>query len=185
MSAVQERRNQRARERGFISYGQQRRHNRNVRNRRDLGKLPPTARQARQQALDAIAVTRREGIGLSEAARQQGISPQAVAFWSGTTVEHAGGTWRVANADRLYRSMFVYSDGQKMLIDVRGSRVASNVGRYHAAVGHYLNTGDDSRLRRLNGVKVAGVELETDPDVIDQIARRGVIEFDSIYRMVN
>lgn len=129
-------------------------------------------------------MARREGISLDDAAFLSIITPQAVAFWAPDAVIRTGSTWVVKPADRIYRPMFVYSDGQRRSIEVRGSRVASDVGRYHSAVGHYLNTGDDSRIRAMTGVRVAGVELETDPDVIDDLARRGVFEFESIYRLV-
>lgn len=179
-----QRRNQLAQERGFRNYSEQRSTIRRVRNRSDLASLPPTAQLRRQQALDVIAMSRRDGISIEAASRQQGVSTQAVAYWAGDIVRRAGGSLAVSASDRLYRPMFVYSNGAKVPIDVRGSRVASDVGRYHSAVGHYLATGDDSRLRRLSGIAVAGVELETDLDVLDDLARRGVFEFESIYRLV-
>ena len=81
--------------------------------------------------------------------------------------------------------MFVYSSGQIVPVDVRGSRSASTVGRYHAAIHRYLTTGDEHDLAQFRGLKVAGVELETDLDVIDTLARRGEFDFESIYRMVS
>lgn len=184
MSAM-ERRNELARERGFRNYSEQRRFDRNITNRAKLAALPAQAQQQRQLALDALAVSRREGIGLTAAASRQGISAQAVAWWTGDTVTRGGGRWQVAPSDRLFRPMYLYSDGQRVAVDVRGSRVASDIGRYHSAIGHYLRTGDTSRLTRLTGLRIAGVEVETDPDVIDGLARRGVFEFESIYRMVS
>lgn len=179
------RRNQLARERGFRNYAEQRRHDRNITNQIKLSDLPAKAQQQRHVALDALATARREGVSLEQASRREGITPQAVAWWTGDAVTRSGGTWQVTGADRLLRPMYIYSDGQRVHTTVRGSRIASDIGRYHSAVGHYLNTGDDSRLRRFRGVTIQGVELETDPDVIDDLARRGVFEFESIYRMVS
>ena len=179
-----QRRNQLARQRGFSSYSQQRGHSREVTNRADLDSLPPDAQEMRLRALDAIADARRSGSSLDDAAWRALIDPQAVAFWAPDAVTRSGAGWRVASADRMFRPMFVYSGGRRHLIDVRGSRVASQVGLYHSAVGHYLSTGDSSRLARFGGVRVAGVELETNPEVIDQLARRGVFEFETIYQAV-
>lgn len=181
----QRRRNQLARERGFRSYAEQRRFARHVTNRRELSRLPPRAIHRRQLALDVLAAVRHDGIDLDTAARREGISPQAVAWWTEGAVTRAGGEWTVSSADRLLRLMYVYSDGRRVMVDVRGSRVASDIGRYHSAIGRYLNTGDESGLRAMQGVRVQGIELETDPDVIDDLARRGVFEFESIYRMVS
>lgn len=172
------RRNALSRARGFTSYAQQRRYSPEVENRGALEALPPSAREARQASLDAVAAVRREGIDLATAARRYGTTPEAVAWWTGTT---RGG---VAAADRLFRPMYVYSAGQVAPVDVRGSRVASTIGSYHSAVQHYLNHGDASRLQAFTGTRVAGVELETDLEVIDELARRGEFDFDSIYRMV-
>ena len=184
-SAATSRRNELARERGFASYSEQRRYDRNVKNSKQLGDLPAGAQQARQDALYAIAVARREGIDLEEASRYAFTTPQSIAYWAPDVVTSTRSGWTIKPADRMYRPMYVYADGRQQAIDVRGSRVASTIGRYHSAIGHYLATGDDSRLQPFTGVTVAGVELETDPDVLDAIARREIFEFESIYRMVS
>jgi hypothetical protein len=94
------------------------------------------------------------------------------------------GRVRATAADRLYRPLFVYSGGRRVDVDVRGSRKASLVGAYHGAVRRYLATGEQEELRPFVGRTVAGVELEADPEVIEDIAHRGGFDFDSIYRMV-
>lgn len=108
----------------------------------------------------------------------------AVRWWASPAVERRRNEWQVTPGDRLYRPMYAYSGGRVEPVDVRGSRVASTVGRYHSAVQRYLHTGDVSALARFAGTKVGGVELETDLDVIDEMARRGQFDFESIYRVV-
>lgn len=179
------RRNAAARARGFTSYGQQRRYSNVVRNRADLAALPSGAQRARQEALDVLAVARREGLDIAEAARRERVSLDAVTYWANDAIQRTGRNWSPTAADRLFRPMYVYSAGQPVSVDVRGSRTSSTIGRYHSAVQHYLNTGDASRLERLKGVAVGGVELETDIDVLDELARRGAFDFESIYRMVD
>ena len=68
---------------------------------------------------------------------------------------------------------------------MRGSRSASLVGEHWSAIGHYLNTDDDSRLRALEGKTVAGIPLETDPGLIDEWERRGELEIDDIYDLTS
>ena len=58
---------------------------------------------------------------------------------------------------------------------------ASTVGRYWSGVKQGLNTGDWSRVAELRGVKIGGVELETDPDEIAWWARAGDLPFEDIY----
>ena len=74
-------------------------------------------------------------------------------------------------------------DGVEHEVSVRGSRAASMVGEHWSAIGHYLKTGDDSRLRKLRGKRVAGIELETDPASIDLWERRGELEIEDIYEL--
>ncbi|MCU1358016.1 MAG: hypothetical protein JWM89_3434 [Acidimicrobiales bacterium] len=178
------RRNELARARGFSSYAQQRKYGSTVANRDALAALPPDAAAARERALDALAVARREQIPLADAARREGIGVDAIAWWSEGATERRGTKTWASTGDRLLRPMYVYSAGQVIPVDVRGSRVASSIGRYHSAVHHYLSTGDASRLEKFRGVKVGGIELEADVDVIDELARQGSFDFESIYRMV-
>lgn len=179
------RRNALARQRGFKSYAEQRKATRDISNRGDLAALPAAAQQARSDALDVIALARRDGINLATASRQLGVPTVAVTYWAADAIADGRRGGHATAADRMYRPMYVYSAGQAVGVDVRGSRTASTIGRYHSAIGHYLNTGDDSRLLRFAGQSVGGVELEADPDVIDELARRGRFDFESIYRMVS
>jgi hypothetical protein len=123
-------------------------------------------------------------LSLSRAARQEGVSPEAVHRYAGQGLERHGSHWNVKAGDRLYRPMVVYSSGTITDIDVRGSRKASEVGAYHAAVRYFLATGDESALRRFEGRRVAGVVYETDPAVLEEMARRGQLDVDSIYQLV-
>ena len=71
----------------------------------------------------------------------------------------------------------------QIAIDARDSALASVVGAHWAAVRHYLETGDESVLRPFRRRRVNGQRLETDPDVIDELARAGEVRFEDIYRL--
>ncbi len=69
-----------------------------------------------------------------------------------------------------------------------GSMEASTLGSYFNYVGQLLDadTIDDANratdhLGLFDGVKVAGLELETDPDWIEYWARSGQLDIDDIY----
>jgi hypothetical protein len=178
------RRNALARSRGFRSYSEQRRYRPHIVNADDLAALPADALQARRDALGALSRARREGIGFNTAARRSGIDPAAARWWLGSAVQGTGDSLRVAGGDRIFRSMFVYSGGQAVNLDVRGSRQASLAARYHRAVAAFLD-GDLTALEPFRGVTIAGIELEADPDVIEDMGRFGEFEFEDIYRQVN
>jgi hypothetical protein len=181
------RRNELARARGFSSYSQQRKFSATVRNRTDLAALPPDAREVRQQAHDVLAVARRDGIDLGEAARRQHVSLPGVVWWLGDAASKSGGSWQPSSGDRMFRAMFIYSAGRKVPVDVRGHKAASAIGRYHAALRHYVHSDprDASKLAAFTGKTVGGMEFETDVDVLDELERRGEFDFESIYRMVD
>ena len=167
-AAEHRRRDELARKRGFASFFQQRKAKRDVRSRADLEALPTAAREARTAALSAVSYLRHEpGLSLDDAARRAGTSPEVVRWYAPEALERRGNRTIARQADRLYRSMYVFSGGQRVPIDVRGSRAASQVGAYHQAVKHYLSTGDDRGLQRFHGKRVGGVEFETDLDEFD------------------
>jgi hypothetical protein len=57
------------------------------------------------------------------------------------------------------------------------------IGAHHAAVGSFLRPGggDPSVLAPFEGRRVAGVELETDPDRLVEYWRQGQLDFLEIY----
>lgn len=183
--AEQRRRNELARARGFRSRAEERKFTRHVDNRRDLERMPVRARKQRGNALRALSYMREDrSIGIVEAAGQAGTTPEAVTWYAGEGLERHGGALRAKAGDRLYRPMVVNSDGQMVAVDVRGSRKASEVSAYHRAVRYYLETGDDDSLRQFAGKSVAGVPYETDPDVLEEMARRHQLDVESIYQLV-
>jgi len=63
-----------------------------------------------------------------------------------------------------------------------GSRSASLLGKYSAAVQKYLRTGDSSVLAPFAGKRVAGHELVTDPQILLALAKAGELRLDDLYR---
>ena len=127
---------------------------------------------------------RRSNLSLNAAARKAKTTPETVRRYAGANLTLRNQRWQAVIADRAVRHMYVFSGGQLVNVDVRGSRKASEVSGYFSAVNHYLTTGDDSRLQPFVGKTVAGYEYETDLDAIDEIGRRGELSIESIYRSV-
>jgi hypothetical protein len=57
------------------------------------------------------------------------------------------------------------------------------VGAYWNAVSQFLKTGDVRLLARFEGKAVAGHVLETDPDVLEELALSGGLQFEDIYAL--
>jgi hypothetical protein len=157
-----------------------------VRRTGELADLHQSERKARRAALGALAYVRREGLSLSEAAERAGTTTAAVIRHAGPALEQEHGRYSATRADRLLRVMTVHgTGGVQHEVEARGSRSASLVGEHWSAIGHYLNTGDDSRVPALVGETVTGIPLETDPDLIDEWERRGELEIDDIYHLTS
>lgn len=179
-----QRRNQLARERGFRNYYEIRKlggaHEVTRQSAPVLGSLPERARKTRRAALDVVSIMRHERIPLARAARRAGVEPSAVRFWAGGALKPSGAA---RPGDRLLRNLRILTDGQVLQVAVRGSRQAAVAAAHWNAVSRFLETGDVRQLTKFEGKTVAGHLLETDPDVLEELALSGGLQFEDIYAL--
>lgn len=159
-----------------------------VRSRAAFSRLTPRQQQAQQRATRAISLHRRTGISLSQAAEREGTSLHAIRQYGGDVVARApSGRYTTRPRDRLYRVMSVTTTHGVQVIAVTDSNTASRIGEYANAVRQYLRTGETRRLRTFRGKSFrAGKQVyffETDPRVLDELAARGDLSFESLYPM--
>ena len=134
------------------------------------------------RVLEALSIQRRDKVSMTKAAHEAETSVRTIRKYAPSAVSRsASGRYRATRADRLVRPMRVVSTEGTIEAIVRGSAVASLNARHANAVKHYLNTGDASVLVPFEGKKVAGHVLETDPDKLDELGRRGFLDWLSIY----
>jgi len=81
----------------------------------------------------------------------------------------------------------VVSNEGQMEVATNDFREASIAGKHSAAVQRYLETGDDSALRRLPRKYITDaqgqrVELLTDLDKLDRLGSAGELSFESLYK---
>jgi|SRR5579884_3106230 len=171
---------------------------RRARNRKPNNNAPRTtdqylAKPERFQGLwnritKVISKMRGEKTSLQKAAREVGISPRTVVRWSGKTLtKNSSGRYAVKGNDRLLRVLVVPGSDGPREIGVRGSRTASELGKYWSAVHKYLSTGDTSRLEKFQGKKIKDANgneilLLTELRELNSLASAGVLSFESIYR---
>jgi hypothetical protein len=99
-----------------------------------------------------------------------------------------GGHWRIT--DRRIREITVISEGQALLVKVRGFSPASLAMRHRAAVNHFLDSNDTSLLTPFEGATIRDVTkqkhvLETRPNVLLRLANAGGDAEMKIYRLID
>jgi hypothetical protein len=158
---------------------------------------PRTARQyfARsrkfQETWDSVAHViskmRTERVSLRKASKEFGIDPERVLrFGRSALRKRRNGKYVARKTDRLLRIMSVLTAEGRREIAVRDSRQASLLGSYWTAVQRYLQTGDDSALRKFKGKKITDASrkrhlLITDLSQLNTLGSAGVLSFESLY----
>ena len=134
-----------------------------------------------------ISKMRTEGVSLRQASREFGIDPRTVVRLGGPALrKRANGRFVAKRSDRLLRVLRIPTRDGLREIAVRDSRQASQLAEYWAAVDRYLETGDDSALRKFRRKRItdasgARVQLLTDVDELDRLGSAGVLSFESLY----
>lgn len=143
-----------------------------------------------QDAIDNVAhvITRmREGFSLKSAAAEYNVAPRTVVRLGKSALrKRADGRYVAKASDQLLRVLVVPARGGLTEVAVRGSRTASEVSEYFAASREFLDTGDDTKLRRyrrrtFKDASGRDVRYFTDLDELERLGDAGVLAFESIY----
>jgi len=156
--------------------------------KRPWRKLSPRQKMLREKSLVVISELRNSKTKtLPQAANDNGITVKNV-------IKHTNGFKKlngklvVKRWDRIHRVMRINTNGKEKSAEIRDSRTASVVGRYHNAVKQFLNTGDKSKLSKFRNKKIKDskgklYKLETNPEEITKINQR--IEEPEFYEVYN
>ncbi|MCH9658401.1 hypothetical protein K0U27_06860 [archaeon] len=151
-------------------------------------KLSPRQKMLRERSLVVLSELRNtKNKTLPQAANDNNVTVKNV-------IKHTNGFKKVNGKpivkkwDRIRRVMRINTDGKEKSVEVKDSRTASVVGRYHNAVKQFLNTGDKSKLSKFRNKKVKDSKgkvhkFETNPDEIIRINQR--IEEPEFYEVYN
>ena len=151
-------------------------------------KLSPRQKLLREKSLAVISELRNtKNKTLPQAANDHDITVKNVIRHT-NGFKKTNGKLVVKRWDRIKRVMRVNTDGKEKSIEIKDSRTASVVGRYHNAVKQFLNTGDKTKLSKFRNKKVKDSKgkmhrLETDPQKIVAINQR--IEEPEFYEVYN
>ena len=156
--------------------------------KRPWRKLSPRQKLLREKSLAVISELRSSKTKtLPQAANDNDITVQNV-------IKHTNGFKKVNGKpvvkrwDRIRRVMRINTGGKEKSVEIRDSRTASVVGRYHNAIKQFLNTGDKTKLSKFRNKKVKDSKgkshrLETNPKEIIKINQR--IEEPEFYEVYN
>lgn len=131
-------------------------------------------------ALHVLARMRRTGSTLTAAAREEHIDPRTVRKYLSTEFSRRT---RPTKADRRRRDMLMPTALGTAPVVVRGSRQASQLGRYMSAVGKYLRTGDADALGEFRGKSIGSQPFITDAETLSSLAQAGALTLDEIYAL--
>ena len=143
-----------------------------------------------QDALQNVAhvVTRmRAGESRAAASAYVGIDPRTVQRLGGSALRKTpSGRYVAKPTDNLLRVLKVSTNGEPVIVAVRGSRASTEVSKRSKAQREYLATGDDTKIGKLRRTKILDAEgrevpFLTDLDELDRQGDLGVLSFESIY----
>jgi hypothetical protein len=149
--------------------------------------MPARSREAWDKAVRVPSLMRSKNLSLEKASKEIGIDPSTAKRYVGSSLRKgASGRWAAKRADNLLRVLMVPATDGKREVAVRGSRHASLLGKYWAAVNRFLETGDRSQLEEFHGrhIKAANGEqilLITDRNELKRLGSAGVISFHDMY----
>jgi hypothetical protein len=131
---------------------------------------------------------RSKNISAKAAADAVGISQRTLVSRAGSALQkQENGRYAPQPYDDLLRVVIVVSESKGPVeVATRDSREASKAGKHSAAVHRYVDTGDDSVLRRFKGAHIIDaqgnrVALLTDTDDLDKFGSDGQLSFESLY----
>ena len=141
---------------------------------------------ARERALDVLHYMRHDGLSLRTAARAAGTTPRTVLKYAGAAVRRtASGRYQATKGDRLARTLHFLTPKGTVAVTVRGSRVASRIAQYSAAVDRFLTTGDWEALRPFAGKSLRvgrhTYPFITDRRVLARLGHAGELSFEDLY----
>jgi len=154
---------------------------------KEYSAMPEQSQDRWNRVAHVISKMRSEGISLSKASREFGVSPRTVTRLGTSALrKRSNGRYAAKSHDRLLRVLLIPTTQGSIEIAVRDSHQASQLAEYWNAVRRYLQTGDVSGIDKFRGKRITDangkrVALLTDPNELDRLASAGAFSFESLY----
>ena len=154
---------------------------------KDLDALPPKRLAKYEDSLETLRLMRQNNMTLTKAAKTVQISPSTVKRNVGNALQKKGNRIIAKKDDNLLRKMRIYDNGKEVWIQIRGSKRAAKIAKYHGAVGILLNDGKSHNIQKFENETITDTKrkthkFETRKEKLEEIAeKREETEFFSIY----
>ena len=145
--------------------------------KRPWRKLSSRQKSVRTRSLSVLSELRKsKSKSVQDVARNNGIRVSTV-MNNTNGFKKVNGRLIVKKWDVVPRVMLINENGKEKSVEVKNSRTAGVIGRYHNAVKHFLNTGDRTKLKQFRNKKIKDSSgkihrLETDTERIIKINQR-------------
>jgi len=142
------------------------------------------------RVVHVISKMRTDHTSLRKASQEFGVSSSRVIQLARAALrKRKNGRYGARTSDQLLRVLVVPTSTGPREIAVRGSQQATLLGQYWAALQKYLETGDDSALRKIRRKQITDasgrrVPLIKDVRELDRLGSAGVLSFESLYAKV-
>lgn len=152
-----------------------------------LSKLTAESQNRWIRVTQAISKMRAHRVSLREASREFGLDPRVVSRLGKSALrKRSNGQYVAKPADNFLRLLAIPTPNGVREVAIRGSKQATQLGKYWAAVQKYLQTGNASALARFHRTRIAdasgkNIPLILDTTVLDQLGSAGVLSFESLY----
>ena len=152
--------------------------------------LSGEAQEQWNRVAHVIQKVRTQEVSVTQAAKEFGIDRKKVIELGGSALrKQRNGRYKAKSFDRLLRVLVIPSTEGLKEVAVRDSRSASKIAEYTNAVHRFLQTGDQSNLRKFKRVRIndaAGnrIKLLTDAQDLSRLGSAGVLSFESLYARV-
>jgi hypothetical protein len=149
--------------------------------------LPDAQQEKWNRAVHVIAKMRSEGISLTKASREFGLSPKTVRARAGSALRKTkSGRYVPRPSDKLLRVLVVPGTEDQREVVVKDSIAASKIAEYSQAVHRFIATGDSSGLKKFRRLKLLDekgkrIKLLTDLAKLQELGSAGVLSFESLY----
>ncbi len=149
--------------------------------------LPEEEQDRWAQVTHVISKMRAERVSLTKASQEFGLDRQTVLRLAEAALrKQSNGRYSARSRDSLLRVLVIPTAEGLGEIAVCDSERASQVAEYWVAVQRYLQTGDESGLRRFKGKRIKdtsgkSIRLLTDAQELNRLGNAGVLSFESLY----